>query len=53
MTAVIEGQSPAVEPSKPRLLGLLGPGLIAGASDSFDQAGLRPTPRQARSLAIP
>jgi Mn2+/Fe2+ NRAMP family transporter len=39
MTAVAEGQSPAVGPSKPRLLGLLGPGLIAGASDD-DPSGI-------------
>ena len=39
MTAVAEGHSPAVGPSKPRLLGLLGPGLIAGASDD-DPSGI-------------
>jgi NRAMP (natural resistance-associated macrophage protein)-like metal ion transporter len=39
MTAVAEGQSPAVSPSKPRLLGLLGPGLITGASDD-DPSGI-------------
>ncbi len=36
---VAEGQSPAVGPSKPRLLGLLGPGLITGASDD-DPSGI-------------
>jgi NRAMP (natural resistance-associated macrophage protein)-like metal ion transporter len=39
MTAGVEGQSPAVGPSKPRLLGLLGPGLITGASDD-DPSGI-------------
>jgi NRAMP (natural resistance-associated macrophage protein)-like metal ion transporter len=39
MTAVSEGQSPAVGPGKPRLLGLLGPGLITGASDD-DPSGI-------------
>src|SRR6201990_1339809 len=39
-------QSPVVEPTKPRLLGILGPGLITGASDddpsgvaTYSQAG--------------
>jgi Mn2+/Fe2+ NRAMP family transporter len=31
--------SPVVEPSKPRLLGVLGPGLITGASDD-DPSGI-------------
>ena len=33
------GHSPVVEPTKPRLLGLLGPGLITGASDD-DPSGI-------------
>ncbi len=33
------GPSPVVEPSKPRLLGILGPGLITGASDD-DPSGI-------------
>src|SRR6201986_422613 len=32
-------QSPVVEPTKPRLLGILGPGLITGASDD-DPSGI-------------
>ena len=32
-------QSPVVEPTKPRLLGVLGPGLITGASDD-DPSGI-------------
>ena len=42
------GPSPVVEPTKPRLLGVLGPGLITGASDD-DRAGSRPTRSPARS----
>jgi len=34
-----EGKSPVVEPSKPRLLDILGPGLITGASDD-DPSGI-------------
>src|SRR5215213_1673639 len=34
-----EAPSPVVEPSKPRLLRVLGPGLIAGASDD-DPSGI-------------
>jgi Natural resistance-associated macrophage protein len=33
------GPSPVVEPTKPRLLGVLGPGLITGASDD-DPSGI-------------
>jgi len=33
------GPSPVVEPTKPRLLGILGPGLITGASDD-DPSGI-------------
>jgi hypothetical protein len=33
------GQSAVVEPTKPRLLGVLGPGLITGASD-HDPSGI-------------
>src|SRR6185437_16034592 len=32
-------RDPAVEPSKPRLLGILGPGLITGAAD-YDPSGI-------------
>ena len=34
-----KSRSPAVGPSKPRLLGILGPGLITGASDD-DPSGI-------------
>jgi Natural resistance-associated macrophage protein len=35
----LDGQSAVVEPTKPRLLGVLGPGLITGASDD-DPSGI-------------
>jgi Natural resistance-associated macrophage protein len=35
----IDGPDPVVGPSKPRLLGILGPGLITGASDD-DPSGI-------------
>src|ERR1700753_1895423 len=35
----VEGIAPVVGPSKPRLLGILGPGLITGASDD-DPSGI-------------
>jgi Mn2+/Fe2+ NRAMP family transporter len=35
----VDGRDPVVGPSKPRLLGLLGPGLITGASDD-DPSGI-------------
>jgi hypothetical protein len=41
------GPSPVVEPTKPRLLGILGPGLITGASDwrHRHRPVVRPRPR--------
>src|ERR1700675_1746329 len=35
----LDGESAVVEPTKPRLLGVLGPGLITGASDD-DPSGI-------------
>ena len=35
----LDDQSAVVEPTKPRLLGVLGPGLITGASDD-DPSGI-------------
>jgi Mn2+/Fe2+ NRAMP family transporter len=35
----LDGPSAVVEPTKPRLLGVLGPGLITGASDD-DPSGI-------------
>ena len=59
------GPSPVVEPTKPRLLGILGPGLITGASDddpsgiaTYSEAGaqfgyaLRPTFKRPRTISL-
>src|SRR3954463_14413741 len=39
VTSIEEQASPVVGPAKPRLLGVLGPGLITGASDD-DPSGI-------------
>ena len=46
-----EGLSAAVGPSKPRLLGVLGPGLITGASDD-DPSGIATYGQAGAQLAM-